>query len=424
MTQRDRSNPLIHQSLFACRVVDRNSTLEGPLILKPPACGSLLALAALFTATLILLILFRGQYAGRLSVTGYLHNASSVLQVTSTHAGRLGQVFVTPQSRVKKGQPLFELLDVDASSSARQVVEQQLTGLGKRRILLDKKLEAEEKIWNLKHESVALELGLLEEQLQYLGQQATLVERQVSDRSRLQQRITSLAAQGYLPEVDIANSRDLALASQLAALENQREISSNRHRQGELRRTLSILDGQWHMAELEFTSQQTQLANQELELQQTMARTILAPLDATVGEIYATQGTQVGDRQAIISLYQASEPITAELAIPARIMPQVSGGLSVRIALNDSLVPNLVTLHGNLVEISATPLPAGGRMGPLTLMEPSFRARVALDSLPVGIKHGSFAGVHRIISAQIIGNPRTLMQWLLRPLKQLQQAVA
>lgn len=424
MTQRYCRNPLIHQSLFACRVLDRNSTLEGPVILKPPACGSLLALAALFTATLILLILFRGQYAARVSVTGYLHNASSVLQVASTRAGRLGQVFVRPQVRVKRGQPLFELLDVDASSSAQQVMEQRLAGLGKRRSLLEKKLEAEEKIWNLKRESVALESRLLEEQLRYLGQQANLMQRQVSDRRAQEQRIASLAAQGYLPEVDIANSRHLALASHLAALENEREISSSRHRQGELQRTLSILDGEWRMAELEFKSQQTQLANQELELQQVMARTILAPLDATVGEIYAIQGAQVGNGQAIISLYQASDPLTAELAIPARMMPQVSGGLAVRIALRDSLVPNLVTLHGNLVEISATPLPTGGRMGPLTLMEPSFRARVALDILPTGIQDSNTAGVHRIISAQIIGKPRTLMQWLLRPFQQLQQAVA
>ncbi|MCJ7556416.1 MAG: HlyD family secretion protein [Gammaproteobacteria bacterium] len=424
MTQRDSSNPLTHQSLFAYQVMDRNSTLEGPLILKAPAYGNLLALTALVTTALILLILLRGQYAGRISVTGYLHNSSSVLQVTTTRAGRLGQIFVSPQSRVKRGQPLFELLDVDASSSARQVVEQQLTGLGRRRILLEKKLEAEEKIWNLQREGVALESSLLTEQLQYLSLQANLMERQGSDRTRQEQRITSLVAQGYLPEVEIAKSRDLALVTQLSVLDNQREIASNKHRQGELRRTLSILDGQWRMAELEFKSQQTQLANQELELQQTMARKILAPLDATVGEIYAIQGTQVGDRQAIVSLYQASDPITAELAIPARIMPQISGGLSVRIALNDSLVPSLVTLHGTVVEISATPLPTGGRMGPLTLMEPSFRARVALDILPTGIQDGSIYGVHRIISADIIGKPRTLIQWLLRPFKQLQQAVA
>jgi len=424
MTQRDSSNPLTRQSLFACQVMDRNSALEGPLILKPPAYGNLLALTALVTAALILLMLFQGQYAGRLSVIGYLHSASSVLQVTTTRAGRLGQVFVTPQSRVKRGQPLFELLDVDASSSARQVVEQQLTGLGKRRILLEKKLEAEEKIWNLQREGVTQESSLLTGQLQTLSLQASLMERQASDRTRQEQRIASLVAQGYLPEIEVAKSRDLALVTQLSVLDNQREIASNKHRQGELRRTLSILDGQWRMAELEFKSQQTQLANQELELQQGMARTILAPLDATVGEIYAIPGAQVGDRQAIVSLYQASNPITAELAIPARILPQVSGGLSVRIALNDSLVPSLVILHGTVVGISATPLPTGGRMGPLTLMEPSFRARVALDILPADIKDGSITGVHRIISAQLIGKPRTLIQWLLRPFKQLQQAVA
>ena len=424
MSQRDNNRPLTQQSLFACQVMDRNSSLEGPLILRPPAHGSLLALTALVTSVLILLVLFQGQYAGRLSVTGYLHRASSVLQVTSTRAGRLGQVFVAPQTRVSRGQPLFELLDLDESTSARQVVEQQLAGLIRRRTLLQEEFQAEEKIWKLKREGRQRESALLKEQLRHLGSREGLLERQASDRTRQEQRIVSLATQGYLPVADIANSRDLALLSRLSVLENQREISSNRHRQEELQGTLSILDGQWRIAELEFQYRQTQLANQELELQQSMARTILAPLDATVGEIYAIQGAQVGDRQAIVSLYQASDPITAELAIPASIMPQVSDGLSVRLVLNDNLVPSRVTLHGTVVEISATPLPAGGRMGPLTLMEPSFRARVALEVPPAGIRDGSIAGVHRIISAHLIGKPRTLIQWLLRPFKQLQQAVA
>lgn len=393
-------------------------------MLKSPAYGQLLALAALVTTALILLVLFRGQYAGRLSVTGYLHSASSVLQVTSTRAGRLGQVFVAPRSRVSRGQPLFELLDVDESTSARQVLEQQLADLGRRRILLQDELQAEEKIWQLKRTGMQRESASLHEQMRHLDARKNLLERQASDRGRQEQRVASLAAQGYLPMAEIENSRDLALLSRLSLLENQREISSNKLRREELQGTVSILDGQWRIAQLEFKSRQTHLAHQELELEQTMARTILAPLDATVGEIYAMPGTQVGERQAIVSLYQASDPITAELVIPARIIPQVSSGLSVRIVLNDSLVPNRVTLQGTVVEISATPLPAGGRMGPLTLMEPSFRARVALDVLPAGLHDSSIAGVHRIISAHIIGKPRTLIQWLLRPFKQLQQAVA
>ena len=161
MFHRDSHPPLIQPSLFAHQVMDRNSSVEGPLILKPPAYGHLLALTAMVTTALILLILSRGHYAGRLSVTGYLHNASSVLQVTSTRAGRLGQIFVAPRSRVSRGQPLFELLDVDESTSARKVVEQQLADLGRRRVLLQEEFQAEEKIWQLKRAGTQRESALL-----------------------------------------------------------------------------------------------------------------------------------------------------------------------------------------------------------------------------------------------------------------------
>jgi membrane fusion protein len=416
--------PITATTLFSEQVLNRNINLDGDPVLRPPTWSAALSLTAIITTCLALFILFQGKYSARLAVTGYLSKASGVVEVSASGNGRLGQIYVAPQSTVKRGQPLFELLSPDQSTSAGQVLVQKLEGIKKQGLLLEQRHQAEIQSRNLEREKTDGQSRLLQEKLQFLMQREQLLRGQLDRRTLDERNLENLAGKGYLAERDMAEFREKSVLSRLSLLENQREIYVIHHQQEELRRTRLMQDAQWNAAELDSRVLQVQLEAQELDLQHSMARTVFAPFDGFVGDIHASTGALVSAMQPVISLVQRNDPVSAELAIPARMLPSVSGDLAVRITINDTLAPTRENLSGTIVDISATPLPAGWRMGPLTLSEPSFRALVTLDKADTTWMGHVQRGTHRIISAQLIGPPRTLIQWLLKPFRTLQQSVS
>ena len=412
-----------HPRLFRQQVLESNSGLDGPLLLKTPPFVLALSLSAIATVVLVVTLLWQGQYSARLSVAGYLHTASSVLQVTATRDGRLGEVFVSPLATVTRGQPLFELLATDDSTSTQYLLSQQLEQLAERHDLLDKKHQALERAWQLKSQSMVAESTLLQEQQGQLLRKQELLSQQLGLQTRQEKTMLSLASKGYIPEQDLLRSGEQVLLTRIHLLELQQNIASNKLQQNAIYHRQSVDDAEWSARALDMTAQKSLLESEALRLQQSMAKTVLAPRDGKIGEVHAYPGSQVSGRQTVISLYQPGEPLLAELAIPARLVPSISAGMEVRMTLEDSLVPARAELRGTITAISATPLAAGAKMGPLTLLETSFRARVRLNALPSQFTNDSLAGIHRIVSAQLIGPPRAVIQWLLKPLQQLKASV-
>lgn len=412
------------RQLFRQQVLDRNSGLDGPLLLRIPHFALPLSLLAIVTTVLVIILLWQGQYSARLSVPGYLHSASSVLQVTATRDGRLGEMFVSPLATVSRGQPLFELLASDDSTSTQHLLSQELEHVADRRLLLDEKHQVLEHAWQLERQSMDAESTLLREQQHQLLRKHDLINQQLSIQTRQKEKMLSLERDGYVAEQDMFRIEEKVLQTRMRLLDLQQDIASNKRQQELISHRQSVDDAQWSAQNIEMAAQKSLLESEGLRLQQNMAKTVLAPRDGRIGDIHVYPGSQVSGRQAVLSLYQPDEPLVAELAIPARMMPSISPGMNVRISLDDSLVPARAKLQGTITAISATPLPAGAKMGPLALAETSFRAQVRLHRLPSEITNKSLAGIHRIVNAQLIGPPRAVIQWLLKPLQQLKNSIA
>ncbi|MDH3401480.1 MAG: HlyD family secretion protein [Chromatiales bacterium] len=409
--------------LFRQQVLDRNSGLDGPLLLRTPPFLLALSLSAIATAVLVVTLLWQGQYSARLSVPGYLRTASSVLQVTATRDGRLGKVFVSPMATVTRGQPLFELLASDDSTSTQYLLSQQLEQLAERHDLLDKQQQALEQARQLTRQLMEGESTLLQEQRRQLLTKQDLLRQQLGLQTRQEKTMLSLASKGYIPEQELLKSSEQVVLTKINLLELLQNMTSNKLQQDAIHHRLSLEKAEWSARQLDMTAQKSLLESEALRLQQSMAKTVLAPRDGKIGEVHAYPGSQLSGTQTVISLYQPGEPLLAELAIPARLAPSISAGMEVRMTLDDSLVPARAELRGMVTGISATPLAAGAKMGPLTLLETSFRVQVRLQALPSHLTNNSLTGIHRIVSAQLIGPPRSVIQWLLRPLQQLKASV-
>lgn len=412
------------RSLFRQQVLEQNSGLDGPLLLRTPYFALPLSFLAIATIALVVILLCRGQYAARLSVPGYLHSASSVLQVTATRDGRLGKVFVSPLATVTRGQPLFELLAADDSTSTQTLLSQQLEELSERHKLIDEKHRVLEQAWRLRSQSMAAESALLREQQRQLLTKQDLLRQRLTLQSRQGEKLLSLERKGYISEQDMLGSEENVLQTRMNLLDLQQNIASNKLEQIAIGHRQSIDSAEWSAQQLDMSAQKSLLQSEALRLRQGMAKTVLAPRDGKIGEIHAYPGSQVSGRQTVMSLYKTGEPLVAELAIPARLMPSIAAGMKVRMTLDDSLVPARAELRGTVMAISATPLAAGAKMGPLTLVETSYRAQVSLSPLPSQLGNQSLAGIHRIVNAQLIGPPRAVINWLLRPLQQLKNSVA
>ncbi len=352
----------MNQALFRQEVLDRQTErLHGALLLSQPLSHTLLTalFAGLVVAALVFLV--RHDYVRKQSVQGVLVPDRGLLELRVPATGSLTGLHVAADAEVEAGTPLFTVR-LDHTLAGEGAVTEQL--LDETRV-----------------------------QEAALRQQMRELEALVANERRL------LGVRGAALE-RATNLRDRAL---LAAADYDAVYAQWLQQQSALGRLL--------LQQAELRSQAAELQKQQVRMTAEQDTTVLAPAAGRIATVLSREGMSVAAGEPVLLLLPEGALLQAELWLPSSASGFVNPGQRVNLRYEAFPYQKFGVQRAHIVEIAESAAPV--RTG----TQPLFRALATLerqDILAFGAPHALRPGM--ALSADIVVDERSLLEWLLEPL--------
>lgn len=403
----------MNQALFRKEALAaRHDRLAGEVVLSRPLHWSLLVALLAGLTLLVLCFLAFNHYARKVRVEGLLLPVQGLVEVLAPTGGQVQQLFVRQGDAVHAGQPLFLLRLDHTAGSGEGLSERLLESLLVQQQRLDEQLALEEQASEQDEQGAAGELQLIAASLARLEGMLATEGALLRVRDAARTRARQLEARGLLSRADLdaveaawlqqRRAREDLVLQQLQWQSRRHEVEQSREQQRlQHRRQLAGL-----MAEREALQQRILQAAAERE---TLVR---APLDATVGNLALGEGMSLAPGAPVLSLLPQGGPLEAELQVPSSAVGFLATGQLVQLRYDSFPYQKFGVQEGRLRELSQSAQLHGEL--------PLYRARVALaaQSVPAyGEVLPLRAGM--TLSADIVVDERSLLEWLLEPLYSL-----
>ncbi len=385
---------------------------------SPTAAPLTWLLAAMVCAAVAFLA--TGDYARKETVSGFLVPTVGVSKIYPPHAGLVTAVDVTEGQIVQAGAPLLTVKVGQTDSHGSDVDAAVLQALTRQRAALHEQIDLEQA-------RTAQEQARLHDAVSGLNSETTALQAQLAEqrlRTQVaQEQVTEvhdLVAKGYISVVEFKRRQDnyfaqqqneAALAGQIA--EKQSDVVQQGHAldqlPGQLAARLSVLRGA--IADLD---------GRLAEISGRRAYELRAPVAGRVSALQARVGLVADPTIPQLAIVPADSVLEAELLVPARAVGFVAPGQTVRLAY-EAFPYQRFGLHGGKIRnVSRTLLRPAEIVGPVTIGDPSYRVTVTLDRQNIAAFGREFPlGTDMTLKADIILDRRSLLDWLLDPLRSL-----
>jgi len=368
-------------------------------------------------AALIAFALFAG-YVRKETAIGYLTPTSGTAKIFVPRNGTIRQVHVEDGATVQEGQPLLTIDTDQIASDGTDVNVSLLDMLLAQKQILSKNVEAEEKRAGSEGERLSAVAAGLEAEISQLRAQLKLqndrLEVANSDLNAGQQ----LHTKGYMTTVDLRRRQMAALEQQQVLSTLDQQIAAKQNQLIETRSTLSQLPTV--MAQkVQVLRNDLSAADQRIaEIQGRRAYVIRAPVAGRVSTLQATVGQNAHPQRLQLEIIPEEATLQAELFITARAIGFVEPGQPVRLLFEAFPYQHFGTYRGQVVKVSQTILTSSDTGGPIKLNEPAYRVIASLERQDIDV-HGKKIALQpdMLLRADILLEWRSLMSWLLSPLR-------
>jgi membrane fusion protein len=351
----------MNQALFRPEVLERQTAgLRGALLLSQPLSHTLFTvfLSGLVAAALIFLV--RHDYVRKQSVAGALVPDRGLLELRAPAPGSLVNLAVAPDSSVEAGAPLFTVR-LDHTLAGEGAVTEQL---------LDETRVQEAA---LRQQMREIEFLIANDE-RLLGIRAAALARAANLRDR-----SLMAAADY----DAVYAQWLQQGAALGRLALQ---------QAELR------------------ADAAELQKQQVRMSAEQDAIVRAPTAGRVANVLRHEGASVAAGEAVLVLLPEGALLEAELWLPSSASGFVDPGQPVNLRYDAFPFQKFGVQRARISEIADSALMLQGA-------PPRFRALATLerqDVLAFGTPHALRPGM--TLSADIVVDKRSLLEWLLEPL--------
>lgn len=404
--------------LFRRQAVDHSTQrLAGEVVLASPL--SIKLLGGLLVGVVFVALLFAcfASYSRTETVTGWVVPSGGLIRVAARQSGRLEALTVQEGALVRGGA---QLAVVRVSTD---------TDRGDAGETLKRQLAAEDDALRTGTRAAALKVAA--QQRAITDRQAALSRQLAEARTQLQirRRRAELAGASVTRGKALRDQGFLAVQSfdqlQATALEADQDVSDTRASILEIQQQISEQQSGRASLEAEASEVAATAAQREAGLAQrrTAAETeraviATAPMSGRVLALPIEVGQSVGPESIVAILTPRGEELHAELFVPSRGIGFIKVGQEVRLMYEAFPYQTFGAARGVISEVSDTVLaPDQIAMPGTRINEPVFRVRVRLARQSV------FAYGRDVVlrpgmglTAEIISDRRSLLQWLLDPL--------
>jgi membrane fusion protein len=412
------SKPLFRKEALDAQ---RDKFLGELTVARPLPLWWFTVLAAAIAVCLICLTIW-GQYQRRERVQGYLASEIGSVPMLISDAGQVTAIQVREGEEVKAGQALAHVTIDRTTSSAASSSGAVLEEIGKRRAILDQERDETISLGEREVEQVHKRVGDLKNEIGALDGEITLQKQRLKSARDVETRYEGLAQDHFISDVGVQQKRDDVTDQQLKLATLMRDRAS-------LEKELGATQLDEPTMRLKTTTQVKQIARQMSELAQTSAEESLlgetiihAPISGTVTNIAVSQGQIVAADTPLATIIPSDSRLHVELLVPTRAIGFVHAGQPVQLRYEAFPYERFGQYHGTVESVGKTAWMQGERVGPLSIREPAYRIIVLLERQTVRSGKEDLAlRPGMLVSADLLMEKRTLLEWLFQPLLQLRE---
>jgi membrane fusion protein len=364
-----------------------------------------------------LLFLSTATYARKESVSGWVVPEGGIIRIAARQGGIVERINVVEGDEVQVNQTLAQVrISSDFNSgNAGTLLENQLRteaeAAAAQAAATKRQLQAEREQVSLRKIALLRELDETRSALTVLEEKADLLKLNVA-------RATQLAAQGAFTQKGLEDAR-------MGELVARQDVSQAKASILNYERQISDLDARHRTLPLEIDAAQAQARVSQAALAQRQTEAAVrhnyivgATVSGRVVALPVSQGQDVAAGTMIAAITPAGSKLEAELFVPSRAAGFIKPGQDVRLMYQAFPYQKFGSAEGTVVQVSRTVLgPDEISVPGLQLNEPVFRVKVRLDRELVSA-YGQDMPVQpgMLLSADVIIDRRTLLEWLLDPL--------
>ena len=391
--------------------------LDGAVLLPTPlplwivgGCAfAVLALAAWFAST--------ATYARKETVLGWLSPEAGMVRAVAARGGVVSELLVSKGDVVERNTPLAKIRMLDRSKDDSDAAVLARTLVAQRNAHLEASAVAVRRL-ELDVQRLQDRQSSLRRERDDVGSQVRLQAYRVSVARKDLGKAVELARRGHLSRSD----RDAAAA---ALVDARHALSGLRRTAESLEREMVDVGGQLAAIPEAEAAARAEAEGAVAALDERMARlkmevehVVVSPIGGRVDALPASPGQAVRPGSPVAVVVPVGEDLVAELYVPSRAAGFVTAGQPLRLKYEAFPFQRYGAQDGVVTEVSRTVLsPEETGIPGIRLVEPVFRVRgqlAAQDLDAYGASVPLRAGM--LLSADIVVDHRTLLEWLLDPL--------
>lgn len=381
-------------------------------------------LLATFIALALISVTVWGQYTRRERVQGFLASEIGSVPMLISDAGQVKKIDVQEGEAVVPGQALVHT-SVDrtltSAASSSSAVLQEITD---RKSMLGQERDETRALGEKQVEQIRKRIEDLHTEVQGATTQIDLQKKRLESALEALARYENLANKQFVSDVVVQQKRDdvtdqqiklQALVRERASLEKDLGTAQLEEPAIGLRTSTQINQLSRQISELEQSSTEERLLNETV---------IHAPIAGTITNIAVSEGQIVAPATPFATIIPKDARVHVELLVPTRAIGFVRTGEKVLLRYEAFPYERFGQYTGEVESVGKTAWMQGERVGPLQIREPAYRVFVKLDSQTVHSPGAELAlRPGMLVSADLLMEKRTLLEWLFQPLLQLRERV-
>jgi membrane fusion protein len=391
--------------------------LSGSVVLATP--WSVPVLGLLLTAIVLAAVIFASvaSYARKATVTGWLVPDQGLIRPTASSAGFIQSLQIKEGDIVEKGAMLAEIRigsDTASGNVGDNVVQQLRNEADAARAKAATQIER----LNGDLDQASARIEKLSIELEQVRMQAELQTKRLQLAREESVRSEEIASKGLLP----LRERD---ARRTAAIVAEQELAGQRRQIASTEREISDISSRMGAILIEKDSARAESRSAEANLQQRIfdaearrVQIVLSPVAGRVAALPVAIGQSVTPGATVAVIIPEGARLEGELLAPSRAVGFIRRGQEVRLMLQAFPHQRFGMLNGEIKSISNTILgPAEISIPGMDIKEPVFRVRVTLPHADIQA-YGELIPLQPglLLSADVIFDRRSLIQWLFDPL--------
>jgi len=392
----------------------------GAVSLAQPLGLWLLTAAALLAASAVLLFLLLGTYTRRSTVSGQLVPTDGMAMVVAPATGVVVAVDVREGARVEAGQPLATVAVPRVTRQAGETLAALEERLRRRREGLEAAYVAQRAQLSAQDAGLRNQLGAARQELAQVEAEIATRRAQVRLARETLHRLRQLQDDRYVSLLQIRQQESTALAQLAEVQALERQAVATRRLLVQLQQALDELPAQRDALEAGHLRDLAALEQEQVETRARGELVVSAPVGGVVSTQLAKTGQSLQAGQPLLSILPGEGRLEAELLVPSRAIGFIAPGDAVMLRYQAFPYQKFGHQRGTVTRISRSALRPDelvALLGSGQALEPFYRVTVAVPAQDIRA-YGKAEALRpgMLLEADILGEERRLVEWLLEPL--------